>query len=204
MEIKVIAPIDASIDAIHEKVRKRASWIKKQRSFFQQFHPRTTARMFISGETHLYLGRQYKLKVKYHTLEKVKLNGGDLIVQSSQPRKSDMTKALLESWYHERALIKYAERLEICRHFFPNPEEYRPSQLIIRQLKQRWGSMTPQHKLILNRTLIRASVDTIDYVITHELCHIKYKNHGSGFAKLMGKVMPDWEWRKIKLERLLS
>ena len=52
--------------------------------------------------------------------------------------------------------------------------------------------------------LIRASVDAIDYVITHELCHMRHKHHGAAFFDLLGRVMPDWEKRKLKLERQLA
>jgi hypothetical protein len=70
-----------------------------------------------------------------------------------------------------------------------------------RQLKQRWGSMTPTGRLVLNRSLIRASVDTIDYVITHELCHIRHPHHGSAFS-LAG--FPRVESRKAALGGLFS
>jgi predicted metal-dependent hydrolase len=73
-----------------------------------------------------------------------------------------------------------------------------------RQLQQRWGSMTSCGKLILNRSLIRSSVDAIDYVITHELCHLRFRHHGAEFFQLLDRVMPDWESRKIKLERRLA
>lgn len=61
--VVVAAPLDAPIEAIVEKVRKRAPWIQRQQSFFSQFMPRTPERRYLAGETHLYLGRQYRLKV---------------------------------------------------------------------------------------------------------------------------------------------
>ena len=64
--------------------------------------------------------------------------------------------------------------------------------------------MTLSGKLILNRSLIGLSVDAIDYVITHELCHMLVDNHGPMFYKLLNRVMPDWERRKTKLERQLA
>jgi predicted metal-dependent hydrolase len=64
--------------------------------------------------------------------------------------------------------------------------------------------MTSSGKLILNRSLIQASVDAIDYVITHELCHIRQHHHGPEFLKLLERVMPDWEKRKMRLERQLA
>ncbi len=204
LRIEVVAPFDASLDRIFEKVRKRAPWITRQLQFFGQFQPRTPERRYIAGETHRYLGRQYKLKVLPHIQERVKLHRGLLIVQTHKPKQAENTKALVEDWYRERAHIKFPERIAICRQSFPDPNEFEPSGVIIRQLQQRWGSMTPTGKLVLNKSLIRASVDTIDYVITHELCHIRHSHHGPEFYKLLDRVMPDWEKRKVKLERQLA
>lgn len=202
--VEVVAPYDAPLERIFEKVRKRASWIQKQVRFFSQFQPRTPERIYVSGETHLYLGRQYKLKVVPHIQQDVKLYRGCLIVQSHKPKESALIREAVEEWFDQRARLKFYERLVVCQKRFPAPAEYEPSGLIIRQLKRRWGSMTANKKLILNRSLIRASVDAIDYVITHELCHIPHKLHNAEFYQLLDRVMPDWEKRKSKLERQLA
>lgn len=204
MSIEAVAPMDAPREKIEEKVRKRAPWIQKQLRYFAQFQPRTPERQFVSGETHLYLGRQYKLKVVPHIQEQVKLYRGCIVVQSLKPRQNAVTKTLLQDWYRERAHTKFRERLAICQERFPNPEAFEPSGLVVRQLQQRWGSMTSGGRLILNRSLIKASVDAIDYVITHELCHIRYDHHRASFYELLDRVMPDWERRKLKLERQLA
>jgi predicted metal-dependent hydrolase len=203
-EVEVIAPRDAPLEKVLEKVRKRAPWIRRQQRFFVQFQPRTPERQYVGGETHLYLGRQYKLKVVPHIQQQVKLYRGRLIVQSIKPKNRELTKMLVEHWCRERAQAKFRERLALCQGYFPDPEEFSPSGLVIMQLRQRWGSMTPSGKLILNRVLIRASVDAIDYVITHELCHMRHNNHGAAFLELLNRVMPDWEKRKLKLERQLA
>jgi len=88
-------------------------------------------------------------------------------------------------------LAKFRERLAECQRRFSRPDEYEPNGLVIRQLAQRWGSMTPGGKLILNRALIRSSVDAIDYVITHELRHMRHNHHGPEFFRLLERVMPD-------------
>ena len=178
-------------------------WIRRQLRYFTQFQPRTPERQFVPGETHLYLGRQYRLRVVAH-IKQVKLYRGHLIVQSSKPKRNELTKELVEGWYRQRAHLKFRERLAICQQRFPNPEKYQPTGLVVNHLDQRWGSMTPSGKLTLNRSLIRSSVDAIDYVITHELCHMLVDNHGPMFYKLLNRVMPDWERRKTKLERQLA
>jgi predicted metal-dependent hydrolase len=204
LRVHVAAPPNAPVSRIVEKVRKRAPWIRKQLHFFEQFQPRTPVRRYVSGETHLYLGRQYKLKVKLHVQEGVKLHRGQILVHSHRPRDASHTKQLIETWYRERARLKFRERLTLCQEKFPKPEKHSPAGLSVRQLRQRWGSMTATGTLIMNLSLIRASVDTIDYVIVHELCHLRHRDHGPGFYKLLDRIMPDWERRKLKLERQLA
>lgn len=204
LRVHVVAPAEASVTRIVEKVRKRAPWIRKQLHFFEQFQPRTPDRRYVGGETHLYLGRQYKLKVRGHVQEGVKLHRGLLLVHSHRPKDASHTKELVEGWYRERAQVKFRERLALCQEMFPSPQKHSPAGITIRQLRQRWGSMTGSGTLILNKSLIRASVDTIDYVIVHELCHLRYQDHGPKFYRLLDRVMPDWEKRKAKLERQLA
>ncbi len=83
---------------------------------------------------------------------------------------------------------------------FPAPDDFRPKGLIVRHLRQRWGSMSPSGRLLLNRRLIEAPMDAIDYVITHELCHVAVPHHGPEFFEILNRVLPDWRERKQKLE----
>lgn len=64
--------------------------------------------------------------------------------------------------------------------------------------------MSPAGRLLLNRRLIEAPVDAIDYVITHELCHIAEPNHGAAFYELLDRVLADWQHRKQRLERIMA
>lgn len=204
LDIEVTAPGDAPIERILEKVRLRAPWITKQLRFFSQYHPKTPERRFVSGETHLYLGRQYRLKVIGHQESGVRIVQGHIVVRSPNPDRTEVTQALVGKWLAARARAKFAERLTICSERFPDPGAFAPASLMIRPLKQRWGSMSAKGNLLLNRTLIHASTDAIDYVITHELCHIEHAHHGRAFFDLLTRVMPDWEKRKTKLERQLA
>jgi predicted metal-dependent hydrolase len=202
--VSVTAPLAASLDSIEGKVRRRAAWIRRQQRYFMQFLPRTPDRQFIAGETVRYLGRHYRLKVVPHVQADVKLRGGYLVVQAHRPQNSERTKELVELWYRQRATLKFAERLELNLQRFADPEAFRPRDLIVRSLKQRWGSMSAASRLLLNARLIEASTDAIDYVITHELCHIAEAHHGPRFIALLDQVMPDWRRRKEKLERAMS
>ncbi|UCI23019.1 M48 family metallopeptidase (plasmid) [Mesorhizobium sp. B2-1-8] len=204
MSVVVAAPFNAKIEDIKIKVRKRAAWVRRQQRYFAQFLPRTPERLYVAGETHLYLGRQYRLKVVPHIQDGVKLIRGFILVQTHFPDRANVTQQLVEDWYRMRAQVKFRERVELSLDRFSNPEAFRPAGLTIKSLAQRWGSMSPAGRLLLNRRLIQAPVDTIDYVITHELCHIAEPHHGAAFFSLLGRVMPDWEKRKLKLERYMA
>lgn len=204
MSVVVAAPMDASLDVIKEKIRKRAAWIKRQQRYFLQFMPRTPERQYVSGETLLYLGRQYRLKVVPHAQAAVKLTRGFIVVQTHKPRRAEETRELVERWYRSHAHTKFTERLEINLQRFSSPDAFRPKGLIIRQLRQRWGSMSPAGRLMLNLRLIEAPTAAIDYVITHELCHIAEPHHGRKFFELLECVMPDWRKCKDRLERVMA
>ena len=198
------APLDATQEKIAGKIRKRAGWVRRQQRFFTQYLPNKPPRKYVSGETHLYLGRQYRLKVRAHTQEIVKLTRGFLIVQSPYPKRSEETRTLVADWYRERAHIRFGDRLEACLTRFGKPNNFRPKAMIVRLMRQRWGSMSPTGRLVLNTRLVEAPIDCIDYVITHELCHVAQPHHGPRFFKLLEQVMPDWKRRKTRLERTLA
>ena len=202
--VVVAAPRAATLAMIGEKVRKRAAWIRRQQRYFIQFLPRTPDRRYVAGETHLYLGRQYRLKVVFAAQATVKLTRGSLVVKTLRPARTEVTRVLVEAWYRERAYLKFSERLEVNLLRFPAPEDFHPKSLIVRQLRQRWGSMSPASRLLLNRRLIEAPTDSIDYVITHELCHIAVPHHGPEFFKLLDRVLPDWPKRKRRLEQRMA
>ena len=204
MTISVAAPIEACLEDIEKKLKKRANWIVRQQSYFKQFIPRTPERKYVGGETHLYLGRQYRLKVERGLVDSVRYYRGQIFVFTTRPKNNEHTKKLVQSWYKDRAKLKLHERLEACCNRFAKPHEVQPISVSIRALKQRWGSMSPSGQLTLNRRLIEAPTDAIDYVITHELCHIREAHHGRAFFDYLTEVMPDWQKRKQHLERVLA
>jgi predicted metal-dependent hydrolase len=77
-----------------------------------------------------------------------------------------------------------------------------PPVLGIREMKRRWGSFLKENKIFLNPKLIKMPKECIDYVIVHELCHLKYKNHNTKFFELFHKKYPNWKKVKDKLEIL--
>ena len=155
---------------------------------------------YVSGETHLYMGRQMMLQVIISEKAGVKYKGGHLEVLT--PDKKN-TGEILESWYRERAKLKFAE---IAQPLIQKFEKYdvAPSSIRIQKMPTRWGSCTSSDKIILNPELIKAPKPCIEYVIIHELCHLVHHNHTQKFMDLQTKQMPDWERWKDKLENLLA
>ena len=200
MDVLVKAPNDSTITKIEEKLKKKAPWIIKQQSFFLAYHPKTTKRKYLSGETHLYLGRQYQLKVDESELESVKLKGKFIVVKTHDKSR---VKQLVNNWYLEHARSKFhATSLLLIQKFKKYKVE--PSSIVLREMPTRWGSCTPKGKIILNPELIKAPKGCIEYVIVHELCHLIHHDHTQKFIDLQTKEMKDWEKWKIKLERLLA
>jgi predicted metal-dependent hydrolase len=202
--VLVIAPVSAAPAEIVSRVRKRGRWILSQQRYFAQFTPRTPPRRYVPGETHLYLGRQYRLKVQPSTQRKARLVRGFIQIEGVDFDDHASIEQLLTAWYRAHAQVQFQRRLEICQQLFPEPDRFQPASLGLRRMTARWGSMSQQRNLLLNPDLIRAPMDAIDYVITHELCHLAVPNHSQAFYELQGLVMPDWKRRKLRLERSLA
>lgn len=200
MKVLVKAPVNTTIEKVKEKIRKKAPWIIKQQSFFLSFQPKTPARKFISGETHLYLGRQYRLKLVPGKIESVKLKGKFLEVTTNEKARA---KQLVGDWYLQNAKLKFHS---IARPLIEKFRKYKvePTSIVFRDMPTRWGSCTPKGKIILNPELIKAPKGCIEYVIIHELCHLIHHDHTQKFIDLQTKEMKDWEKWKTKLEKLLA
>lgn len=200
--VVITSPAGTDFEEIIRRLNKRARWIKKQQAYFRQFTPRTPPRKYLGGESHLYLGRQYRLRIRSGKFNEMKLTRGFFQITCKRELSREKVRGQLEAWYLDKAREKFSERLEFCvlkfkRKGIPYPK------LSIRKMRTRWGSLSALGTLTLNLDLIRAPKECIDYVITHELCHVKHQEHGPKFYRLLEKVMPDWEKRKHKLELAL-
>ena len=191
------APVNTPIEKIKDKIKKKAPWILKQQSFFLSFQPKTPAKKFISGESHLYLGR---LKIVMCNIESVKLKGKFIEVATSDKERA---KLLLNGWYLKNATIKlHAIAQPLIDDF--KKHKVKPSSIILREMPTRWGSCTPKGKITLNPELIKAPKGCIEYVIIHELCHLLHHDHTQKFLDLQTKKMKDWEKWKMKLEKIMA
>ncbi len=199
--VRVIAPLDIPADEVAKAVRRKASWIVKQLRFFEQFRPLTPARQYISGETHRYLGRQYRLKLSQGE-RRVRLVAGFIEVTEPNPDHAAVESALA-GWYRQRANIYFKRMLAESLAHFESYELPMP-QLKLRQMPTRWGSCTPSGVIHLNPDLIKAPGSCVEYVIIHEICHLINRNHDKTFYELLERVLPDWQRRKQTLEQIMA
>lgn len=200
--VQVLAPIDADNQKVLQKVKSKAPWILKQIEQFNTYKPGTPIRRFINGETHLYLGRQYRLKIVADSINVVKAYRGQLFIHTTNTNKEIVEKQL-QQWYKERAVIVFTEMLN---EVLPKFKKYKVAKpvLSIRSMSKRWGSCTPSGKIILNTELIKAPKGSIEYVIIHELSHLVHHNHTKAFYNVQERLLPDWQKWKDRLEYCLA
>ena len=200
--VKVFAPIDTDFPIIEQLLKAKRKWIEKQQRSFQSYLPATPPRQYIGGESFLYLGKQYMLKIEPSRAEEVKLYQGRLVVKTLNPDTTHIKK-LLQQWYIARATILFNKLFEEQFYLFKRFGLEKPI-LQIKKMEKRWGSCTPQQKIILTPELIKAPVVCINYVILHELCHLVHHNHSKAFYRLLENFMPDWQKYKQLLETKMA
>lgn len=197
--VEVRAPEDLEIKKIIEIVNKRGKWIVKKRLHFQQYPKEELHKRFISGETHRYLGKQYRLKVIESEKNNVKMKGKYIEIHT-EDTSPEFVEILLYDWYHDHAEKKFHQILNEAMKVMKKHKIKRP-ELKIKRMKKRWGSCIPKkNRIHLNLELIRTPAYCIEYVIYHELVHMKIPNHQDKYYRMLNQVLPDWKGYKKTLE----
>jgi predicted metal-dependent hydrolase len=195
----VDAPEDAAPDEVAMLVSRRARWIWQQLQAQRERGTPALPREYVSGESHAYLGRRYLLKIApcTGTVPGVRLARGKLEVRADRQDR-DTIERLLDAWYRERAQEVFAGRIteQSARCGWLQA----PPAFGLREMRTQWGSCSPQQALLLNPRLVKAPLACVDYVIVHELCHLKEHNHSPRFYRLLTAMLPDWEQRKSELD----
>lgn len=200
LEIIVRSSKKTPLKKVEDFLSRKWIWLEKQLKYFKQMKKNPSSKEYVSGESFYYLGRQYQLVVKRGQGTGVKLMRGKFLLETNQgTRNSKANKTILYNWFSNRAQSVFQERLE---HVFPRFEYICDLPSIeIKRMPKRWGSFLGKEKIVLHSGLIHASKDCIDYVISHELCHFRYKNHTQAFYRLLGEKCPSWSSVKEKLEK---
>lgn len=197
--IIVSAPESAAVRDVELAVEKRARWISKQVERFTQQNAFILPRNYVSGESHLYMGKRYLLKINSdeNAIQGVKLLRGKIEV-NIRNSSSEKVKSLLNEWYKNRAREVFTKRLAVLLEQTPWVSE-KPQMRIMRMATQ-WGSCSPTGRLTINPHLVKASRECIDYVLLHELCHLAEHNHSDRFYRLMNQIIPKW----VEIKSLLD
>ena len=199
--VEAVAPLKVAEGAVDARVVARAGWIRRQQAFFKDLRPLTPPRRHVGGETHLHLGRRYRLRVE-DGREMVTLSGGwiTVAVAGGEPER---VAAALARWRRARAEERITARLAELANQLRVPAKRHP-RLVLRTMRTRWASLSASGVMSVNPDLIRAPMQCIDYVLIHELCHLDHPNHGPGFWRLLAQRTPDWRKQKLRLERTLA
>lgn len=201
LTVNVFAPKSAKEDQIREAVKKKAPWIAKTLDKLETYHPLPTPKRYVSGETFVYLGRQYRLRVRNGPKQPAKMLGRFLWVWVEDKNDNKSIRRVVDAWFRKRARETLDRYMNKCytiasRHGVPEPLS------VIRVMRTRWGSCSPAGRITLNVKLVQVPVHCIEYVIMHELCHLKHHNHSKAFYALLTRCQPDWRKRKETLERV--
>lgn len=199
--VDVEAPEEATPEAITRAVQKRARWIVSHVSNARKRFEHVLPREYVSGEQALYQGRRYALKVVPvdKTKRSIKLKGSLLIVSTEDTRPVSV-QATVRAWYRMKARDYFAQRIAITCKALPWPQEVPPFRLL--EMTTQWGSCAVGGHVLLNPALVKAPRECIDYVIIHEVCHLREHNHSPEFFKLLTLALPGWQATKLKLDQM--
>lgn len=200
-EVQVVAPYASKKEQIEDLIVKKAAWISRQIRRFKSIEAGRSSRKieYVPGETFYLLGRKYRLKFIVDNMETIGIEGRYLVVRGKTRPDPGKMERIISKWYRTQAKMIILERWERHQHIL-RKEKFSAHRISIRSMKHRWGSCTENRSISFNVSLVQKPVQCIDYVIVHELCHLKHMDHGKGFYRMLGMYMGDWERRKARLE----
>lgn len=198
-KVRVSAPMHLSDDSIKMFVRTKLSWIKKQQEKFEK-QPRQSEREYVSGETLYVFGQQYFLRVEYsYKGNTLVLEGNEAILTVRKESTAKQREAFVNEWYRS----KLKEKIEIYLPKWENIAGLYCNSWQTKYMTTRWGTCnTNTRKIWLNLQLAKKPIECLEYVILHELAHLKVCNHSKDFVAIMDQYMPYWRETKKLLNDL--
>ena len=199
--VYVSASVSVPVEAVDAFVTRRGEWILSQRRKFAETAVSAPERRYVSGETFYILGRGLRLLVTEGASDAVESDGVYLRLEVRNPDNFAHKQRCVTRYLDGRSREIFGEILE---EFYPLVQKYgapRPV-LRLRDMKTRWGScMADKGVITLNKRLIEAPRNCVEYVIVHELCHLIYPEHSARFYRFLSMFLPDWKDRKRVLDR---
>lgn len=201
--ITLSVPYNTSTESVRKFLLEKLNWINKQIKYFDENFEVKECLTFVNGETIYLLGKQYKMKIESSSKNSVVISNKYVCIKIKENYFENMEyiKKVYKHWLKEYAkleykkiVLKYQPMLKRHGMFIPEVE--------VRNMKSRWGScIAYKNKILLNLSLIKTPMCCIEYVILHELTHLKYKNHNKEFYNFITIFMPDWKERKKILDQ---
>jgi hypothetical protein len=199
----VRVPYLTSLKTISRIVNEKYSWVLKHRDNYRKLDNSPVKKSYTSGETHLLHGNQSVLKIEKSGKSYVRFYDNTIELGTEKTYDNPVIRRLLYKGYKAEALKYFPELFNKVLRDHEN-QMFKPAGLVIRTMKRRWGSCSNKGVITLSTELIKLSDVYIEYVITHELCHLKHHNHGPQFYKLLSEVFPEWKTVRKELRKYIQ
>ena len=199
--VTVRAPLRTSVRTIERFVSSRSEWVLKHLENFSS-HTRLNGYL-VNGEKILFRGKEYILRLEVSDKVEVVKSDNEISVKLPVGKDQAFAERVLKKWYYVEAARALTTRTrEILTRF--DKYGFSPSMITIRTMKRRWGSCSSKGRITLNSELIKIDEIYTDYVILHELCHLKQHNHSAEYYRLLSEVFPEWKTVRKNLRNYLS
>ena len=197
--VRVAAPLRLDDDAVRLAVISRLGWIRRRQAEFER-QERQSQRDFVTGESHYFEGRRYRLDVvEGRRRPGVRLvNNSRMALQVRPGADREEREAVLHRWYRRQLRGRLPPLLA---KWEPEVGE-RVAEVRIRKMKTRWGTCTAVARRIwLNLELAKKPPSCLDYVLVHEMVHLIERTHNDRFRCLMDALMPQWRTHRDELNQ---
>lgn len=197
--VRVAAPLAVEDEAVRLAVIGKLGWIKRQRARFVS-QPRQSRREMVSGESHYFMGRRYRLRVhEQKGPAKVAMRGVsslDLFVRPGTD--AGQREAALLYWHREQLRLLIPPLLEKWQPALG----VRVAECGIKRMKTKWGSCNRSAgRIWLNLELAKKPARCLEYIVVHEMLHLRHRRHGDEFVSLLDMHLPAWRQARAELNR---
>jgi hypothetical protein len=199
----VRVPYLTSIKTINKIVQQKAGWIIKHRDSYREKEPDKLNRLYVNGEIHLFRGNESVLKIEKTGRPYARFYDGTIEIGLEKTDDSVAIKKLLYKGYKDVAIDVFPDLFSKVLKKHEN-QIFKPTGLVIRTMKRRWGSCSNKGVITLSTELIKLPDIFVEYVIIHELCHLKHHNHGAGYYKLLSDLFPEWKSVRKELRKYIQ
>ena len=198
----VSANNDIPLEEIDEFVRSKSDYVLASvKKFEEMAQCRPQPKQYVSGESFYVQGRALRLKVSNADKDRVNTDGVYIFLEVKDPDDFDRKHKLISRFLNKQCKLVFEEVID---ELYPAFKKYGVDKpmLKIRDMETRWGSCLAKKGIItLNKRLLEAPRNCIEYVVMHELCHFIQPNHSKHFYSFLTMLMPDWKERKALLEK---